>query len=187
MENFYNKSQLKYLLVTVCQENIIKITHFNPDHVPVVLYSIKNNQKINVYPFKHYLLINNAKGYIHIFRSNSNLQVLSNCNEEGNQHEENILSVDFFHNKKAFITAAADNKIKIWTFRKNLLIVISIDDKLEGIYTINQNHDLLMLHSGIVSVIKYEQYELEDEKIIKANRANQPNRIQIGLEDIFTY
>ena len=47
---------------------------------------------------------------------------MNKSNEDSPDHEGEILNLDIFESRKVFMTSGTDNKIKIWTFRKILLI-----------------------------------------------------------------
>jgi hypothetical protein len=79
-----------------------------------------------------------------------NLELKTYSNDEGNEHDAPILTVDYFMEKKLIITAGEDQKIKFWTKRKILLLQLLIEEGLYGVWVINGRGELIIGHEGKV-------------------------------------
>lgn len=49
-------------------------------------------------------------------------------NQDSNDHEQKILSIDTCDARKMVVTAGADNKIKLWSSQKILLCQINLQE-----------------------------------------------------------
>ena len=62
------------------------------------------------------------KGQFEIFKLVKKSELICYSTDEGNEHDSPLISVDVHHLRKLIITASHDQRIKIWTMRKVLLL-----------------------------------------------------------------
>jgi WD40 repeat protein len=65
------------------------------------------------------------KGLFEVFKIHAEGELYCSDNNESNDHEENIVSMDFDESRKIVATAALDQRVKIWNFSKLLLLQIT--------------------------------------------------------------
>ena len=95
--------------------------------------------------------------------------------------------MDFFSHRKAIITAGSDSLIKIWTYRKILVIQLSLEEKIEAAFNVNMQNDLLIMYEGQVTYIKFRNFEFSDEEIKKMNQSCKENRQNVEISLYFVY
>jgi hypothetical protein len=87
-----------------------------------------------------------------VFKLTESNQLRCYSNDEGNEHDGYIITVDVDYGRKLLMTSSIDQRIKIWSWRKVLLLQLNVDDNLHGAWFINQVGDLLVAHDGKVSL-----------------------------------
>lgn len=56
--------------------------------------------------------------------------------------------MDICASRKLIVTSSGDEKIKIWTYRKVLVMQLNVDDTLHGAWFVNTDGDIIVAHDG---------------------------------------
>ena len=68
-------------------------------------------------------------------------------------HELGLEIIDALPSKNLMITSGKDNLIKVWTNKKELVREIKFSDKVISTLFLNERGDLIVAHSGKISII----------------------------------
>ncbi|CAD8043369.1 unnamed protein product [Paramecium primaurelia] len=178
-EKVINIAEIDNYLFTYCSEGLLKLISITEKQIKCIR-SFNSNQQIAYFTtFHNKALFFTYKGPFQIFKF-KNEQLYLHCDDKGNDHEQQVLSVDYQQKTKTYLTAASDGKIKLWSSRKILLIQLIMEDNLEGAWVLKQN--LLIAHCGKLSLISLEDCKFNT---INYNQPKQKNEQQIKFEDYY--
>jgi WD40 repeat protein len=83
---------------------------------------------------------------------------------ESNDHEDNIVSLDFDEKRRMIMTAALDQRVKMWTFNKQLLLQITSNEPIDSAIFGN-GLDVLLAQSKKLSLLQIRQFDLSVNEI----------------------
>lgn len=134
-------------MLTFCVEGYLKIISFTNARIQC-LHSLNSHghiTKVQTITNKAIYLTNRGPFQVFKFKEGRFKQF---SYDKGNEHESQVLSLDYLTMRNCIVTAAADLRIKVWTIRKILLVQLIIDGELNGAWFLQAG--LLVAHQGKV-------------------------------------
>ena len=144
MESF--KADGVNYLATLCSEKYLKIVKFEEEKAACILSFFTFDNIKWMRGFEDRLALVMKKGFFEIFSFNGSSKFTCIQNNNSEDHEEEILSLDQDSMKKLIATSAADNKIKIWTYYRVLVYEVILDDGLRSAVWF-RNFEMLVSHN----------------------------------------
>lgn len=129
------------------------------------------------------LFILQQTGEFEVFKLNKINKLYCRRNQDVNEHELKIISLDVNEQKRIIMTASEDNKIKIWSYQKILLCQINVFENLDCAIFGNIMGDLVIAHSGKLSFLKEEIVEIDYSELGKLIAAYRKSKPPVSLLD----
>jgi WD40 repeat protein len=104
------------------------------------------------------------KGIFEVFTVHDDGNLYCSDGIESNDHEDNIVSLDFDEKRRMIMTAALDQRVKMWTFNKQLLLQITSNEPIDSAIFGN-GLDVLLAQSKKLSLLQIRQFDLSVNEI----------------------
>ncbi|EAS06246.2 WD domain, G-beta repeat protein (macronuclear) [Tetrahymena thermophila SB210] len=185
IDSVYSSSHQDFLLVSLCEEYRIKVVKFHQNKIQCIQgYDLKQN--IRMYSCFDQLFLLNLNGEFEVFSLNQDADLVCKQSDEGNFHESKIISIDFLPAKQYVLTAAEDNKVKLWHMEKILLAQVNIYENLCGAYFASDDGDILISHNGKISLIKEFHFGIKQSQIEQINdKVAKQDRLIISIDEFY--
>lgn len=115
----------RYLL-SICREGVLKMVGFTEQAVELIKSIDIGRSFNNIVSFGHIFLLIKDSGDMRMFSLKENRKLNIREFDINYRHEKEITTIDVDIKNRLFITASKDNNIKIWNFKKMLLLQIII-------------------------------------------------------------
>ncbi|KAL4435961.1 hypothetical protein ABPG74_022196 [Tetrahymena malaccensis] len=153
----YKHNPTERYLLSFSREGFFKMVGFTNKSADLIK-SITIGQNFDMMKcFENKVILTTMQGDMKMFSLKEDKNFIIKQYENTNEHERKIVTIDINLQKKFILTASKDNKIKIWNFKKIILLQINLYEKLSGATFINDQLDIVFSHSGRISLLTYKQ------------------------------